>query len=72
MLSHKEGIRTVEGGSRSALDLKLDNPKADVECVLDLNEDDVARQKCVSHTLYRALAVFHTVRICFDALACDP
>ena len=43
VLSHEEKIRTVEGGSRSALNLKLDNPKADVERVLDLDEDDVAR-----------------------------
>ena len=46
VLSHEEEIRTAEGScsSRGVLDLKLDDPKADVKRVLDLNEDGVARQ----------------------------
>ena len=47
MLSHEEKIKTTEGSasSRSVLDLKLDDSKADVECVLNLHEDEIVRQK---------------------------
>lgn len=45
MLSHEEKFRTEgSSSSRSVLDLKLDDPKADVERVLGFNEDDVTWQ----------------------------
>jgi hypothetical protein len=45
VLPHEENIRTAEGsaGSRSVLDLKFDDPKADVERVLDPREDELVR-----------------------------
>ena len=47
MQSHEENIRIAESnaGSRSVLDLKLDDPKADVERVLDPREDGLTLQK---------------------------
>jgi hypothetical protein len=58
VLSHEEKIGIAEGSSRSVLDLKLDDPKADVERVLDLNEDDVARQKlCFSYLVQNARGI---------------
>lgn len=45
VLSHEEKFRTEgSSSSRSVLDLKLDDPKADVERVLGFNEDDVTWQ----------------------------
>ena len=40
-----ENIRTAEGsaGSRSVLDLKFDDPKADVERILGPREDELVR-----------------------------
>lgn len=45
VLLHEEKIRTAESSarSRSVLDLKLDDPKADVERVLNPREDEMAR-----------------------------
>ena len=43
--SYEENIRTAKGsdGSRSVLDLKLDDSKADVERVLDSREGELVR-----------------------------
>ena len=47
MLLYEANIRTAEGnaGSRSVLDLELDDPKANVERILDPREDELVQYK---------------------------
>ena len=66
-------LSTCKGDDlRSILNLELDNSKADVECVLVSISTRRQWTKNLSHTWYKTLAVFQLVRICLDALDCDP
>jgi hypothetical protein len=61
------------GSLRGVLELELGDRKADVEGVLvTVRTMGPTQEISRSRTLYNTLAVFHMLRICFDALACDP